>query len=371
LAEFAIGGQIVINPGHSLGIFHYNIPAALMLMNISSKTRKDIRFITVMVSISTVSGIVFASITAGGLSPSVGGLLGFLISFFCALGNFTFLQRFRNLPFTAFLLLKTAYFTSVAATVIVARLFVSDQIVKNLPSKANILIVAILLTLGISFIATFALMLRRMLGQNALLNFFTGRYFKPVEEERIFMFLDLSSSTQIAEKIGHLKFHVFLNEFFYDITDAILGAEGEIYKYVGDEVIVSWRLTDGIRNSRCIQSFFEIQKMIEEKKDKYLNKFGYIPHFRAGIHCGPVIVGEMGDYKREIGFFGDTVNTTARIQEACKEYKRDLLISSEFLKNLSLGSDYSVNSVGEIGLKGKEILIELFGIEKRRKETTL
>ena len=343
-------------------------------MNISSKTRKNIRFITVFVFLSIVSGIVFSPIMVGGFSPRssfISGLIGFLISFFCAVGYFTFLQRFRHLPFTAFLLLKTVYFTSVAVTVVVVRLFVSDDIVKNLPSKANIIIIALIVTLGMSFIAAFVLMLRRMLGQNALLNFFTGRYHKPVEEERIFMFLDLSSSTQIAEKIGHLKFHVFLNEFFYDITDAILEAEGEIYKYVGDEVIVSWRVMDGIKNSRCIQSFFEIQKSIEEKKDKYLNKFGYIPHCRAGIHCGPVIVGEMGDYKREIAFLGDTVNTTARIQEACKEYKSDLLVSSEFLKKLSLDSDYKVKSIGEIRLKGKEISVELFGIEKPLKKTNL
>ena len=240
-------------------------------MNISSKTRKDIRFIAVIVFLSIVFGIVFSSIAAKGFSPRsifMGGLIGFLISFFCAVGNFTFLQRFRRLPFTAFLLLKSAYFTSVAATVLVARLFVSDDIVNKIPSKANFIIIVLIANLGISFIATFALMLHRMLGQNALINFFTGRYHKPVEEERIFMFLDLSSSTQIAEKIGHLKFHVFLNDFFYDITDAILSAEGEIYKYVGDEVIVSWRVMDGIKNSRCIQSFFEIQKCIEERKDK-------------------------------------------------------------------------------------------------------
>ena len=336
-------------------------------MNLFSKTRKGIRFITVMVFLSIVFGTLFSPIMVGVFSWKAiffGGLIGFLISFFCAVGYLTFLRRFRHLAFTVFLLLKTAYFTFVAATVVVAGVFVFNDIFKNLPSKANIIIVTLIATLGISFISTFVLMLRRMLGQNALLNFFTGRYHKPVEEERIFMFLDLSSSTQIAEKIGHLKFHVFLNEFFYDITDAILAAEGEIYKYVGDEVIVSWRVMDGIKNNRCIQSFFEIQKSIREKKDKYLDKFGYIPHCRAGIHCGPVIVGEMGDYKREIAFLGDTVNTTARIQEACKEYRSDLLVSSGFLEKLSLASDYKVKRIGEIRLKGKEILVELFGIER-------
>jgi adenylate cyclase len=336
-------------------------------MIISFKNRKLIQLIIVLVLLGTVLGIVISSIMAERFSQRsivAGGLVGFFIALFCTVGDFTFLQRFKRLPFTAFLLIKSAYFTSVASTVIIARLFFTDDIVQNIPNKANFIIFVIIASLGMCFLTTFFLMLHRMLGQNALLNFFIGRYFKPVEEKRIFMFLDISSSTQIAEKIGHLKFHAFLNEFFYDITDAILAADGEIYKYVGDEVIVTWRVADGIKNIRCIQLFFEIQKSIEENKDKYLEEFGYIPCFRAGIHCGPVIVGEMGDYKREIAFLGDTVNTTARIQEACKAHKRDLLVSSEFLKKLSLAGNYEARSIGEIRLKGKEILLELFEIKK-------
>jgi len=72
---------------------------------------------------------------------------------------------------------------------------------------------ATLLTLALSFTGAFVLMLRRMLGPNVLLNFFTGRYHTPVEEERIFLFVDIVSSTTIAEKIGDLNFHVFLNDY--------------------------------------------------------------------------------------------------------------------------------------------------------------
>jgi adenylate cyclase len=39
-------------------------------------------------------------------------------------------------------------------------------------------------------------------------------------------------------------------------------------------------------------------------------------HCRAGLHCGPVVIGEMGSLKKEIVFLGDTVNTTARIQNS-------------------------------------------------------
>jgi len=335
-------------------------------MNISSKNLKEIRLVIIFVLISIVLGSALSSLNHGHVyleSIVTGGLMGFCISSICAVGNYAFLYRLRYLQFTTHLLLSTAYYTFVASAFMIVKFIFFDH-VHDITKWTHNLVSATLLTLGLSFAGAFVLMLRRMLGPNVLLNFFTGRYHAPVEEERIFMFVDIVSSTTIAEKIGHLNFHIFLNDYFYDITDAILSAEGEIYKYVGDEIIVSWRVSDSIRNTRCIQSFFEIKKSIEEKKQTYMNKFGFIPYCRAGMHCGPVIVGEMGDFKREIAFLGDTVNTTARIQAACKEYGTDLLVSSELLNKLQAPRDYKATSLGEIRLKGKDKPMELFGIEK-------
>ncbi|MBU0713972.1 MAG: adenylate/guanylate cyclase domain-containing protein [Verrucomicrobia bacterium] len=339
-------------------------------MNISFKNLKEMRLVIVFVLISIVLGGALSSLNSGHVSQKsivTGGLIGFCIASICAVGHFAFLYRLRYLPFAAHLLLSTAYFTAVASTVMAVKFIFFDRI-HDMTTWTHNLVSATLLTLGLSFTSAFVLMLRRMLGPNVLLNFFTGRYYKPVEEERIFMFVDIVASTTIAEKIGHLNFHVFLNDYFYDITDAILSAEGEIYKYVGDEIIVSWRVSDSISNARCIQSFFEIKQSIEKKKQTYLNKFGFFPYCRAGLHCGPVIVGEMGDFKREIAFLGDTVNTTARIQEACREYGTDLLVSSELLNKLQLPRDYKLTSLGEIRLKGKDKPMELFGIEKSQAE---
>ncbi|MDO9548043.1 MAG: adenylate/guanylate cyclase domain-containing protein [Candidatus Marinimicrobia bacterium] len=339
-------------------------------MNISSKNRKEIRIVIIFTLISIVLGSALSSLNSGHVSLKsivTGGLVGFCISSLCAFGHYAFLYRLRYLPFTTHLLLSTAYYTFAASAVMAVNFLLFDRS-HDITKWIHSLFSATLLTLGLSFTGAFVLMLRRMLGPNVLLDFFTGRYHTPVEEERIFMFADIVSSTTIAEKIGHLKFHVFLNDYFYDITDAILSAEGEIYKYVGDEIIVSWRVSDSISNTRCIQSFFEIKKSIEKKKQTYLNKFGFFPYCRAGLHCGPVIVGEMGDFKQEIAFLGDTVNTAARIQEACKEYGADLLVSSELLNKLQVPRDYKVTSLGEIRLKGKDKPMELFGIKESQTE---
>jgi adenylate cyclase len=101
---------------------------------------------------------------------------------------------------------------------------------------------ALLLSLFYSEISEF-------IGQNALISFFTGKYHEPVEEERIFMFLDMKSSTTIAEKLGHLNYFGFLREYYQCFTKAIIAYEGEIYQYVGDEIILSWKVRDPKRQS--------------------------------------------------------------------------------------------------------------------------
>jgi adenylate cyclase len=116
-------------------------------------------------------------------------------------------------------------------------------------------------------------------GYGVLHNFILGRYNKPKEERRIFMFLDLKSSTTIAEKLGHIKYHNLLNDFIDDINDSIIFTKGEIYQYVGDEVTVSWTMKNGIENENCLRCFFNIAGEIENKSSLYLKKYGIVPDF--------------------------------------------------------------------------------------------
>ncbi len=79
------------------------------------------------------------------------------------------------------------------------------------------------------------------LGHSVLVNFFTGKYHKPREEERIFMFLDMNSSTTIAEKLGHIEYFELLSEYYSDLTNAIIDHYGEVYQYIGDEIVITWK----------------------------------------------------------------------------------------------------------------------------------
>lgn len=74
------------------------------------------------------------------------------------------------------------------------------------------------------------------------------------------MFLDIRSSTTIAEKLGHEKWFALLNDFFNDITEPVINTEGEIYQYVGDEVIISWPVTRGFSERNYITCFLRSPK---------------------------------------------------------------------------------------------------------------
>lgn len=180
-----------------------------------------------------------------------------------------------------------------------------------------------------------------------------GKYNTPKEERRIFMFLDLNSSTTIAEQLGDERYHAFLHDFFADITEPIVNNKGNIYQYVGDEVVLAWNYDDGKENTQCLKCFFDMKLKILRKKDEYLKTYGLVPSFRAGIHCGKVVAGEVGIIKRDITYSGDVLNTTSRILSMCKEFNVELIASSNLIEELSLAGNYITQPLGSIKLRGK------------------
>ena len=176
------------------------------------------------------------------------------------------------------------------------------------------------------------------------------------------MFSDMKSSTTIAEKLGHIKYFELLREYYFDLSEAIITFSGEIYQYVGDEIVVSWKYKDGIENNNCIKCFFAMKEDLVKRADWYNKNFGVLPTFKAGFHFGEVTTGEIGALKKEIIFTGDVLNSTARIQGLCNHYKVDLLISDDLIKSLDLDSEFQIKSLGKTELRGKMENIELYTI---------
>lgn len=202
-------------------------------------------------------------------------------------------------------------------------------------------------------------------GKQVFFKMLFGTYKKPKEEERIFMFLDLRSSTAIAEKLGHYKYSQFIQDCFYDLNEVVAQHEVEIYQYVGDEAVLTWPFRKGIQRNNCLTVFFDFQNKIQSKESYYQQKYGVVPEFKAGLHGGSLMVAEVGSVKQELAYHGDVINTAARIQSLCNEYEHNLIISEDILKQLSKTTNMTTISLGEISLKGKTQTLELFGVNHK------
>ncbi len=216
--------------------------------------------------------------------------------------------------------------------------------------------------------ALFILQLSEKLGQGVLVNLLIGRYYHPTTEFKIFLFLDLTSSTSIAEKLTPNKYSEFLKDFFFDLDDVIYQTKGSVYQYVGDEIVIIWDKSNGINSNNCIKFFFLAEKKISSVKDHYLTKYGIVPTFKVGLHCGNVVITEVGGRKREIAYHGDTINTTARICSKCHDFNSRILFSAELLSILdNLDQEFAIESVGIHSLHGKKNIVGLFKVDEKIK----
>jgi adenylate cyclase len=201
------------------------------------------------------------------------------------------------------------------------------------------------------------------LGHNILKNFFTGRYHTPKVEKRIFMFLDMKNSTAIAEKLGHVTYFQFLRKYYESHSDSIINHLGEVYQYVGDEIVLTWELKKGVQDNHWLRCYFELKKNLNALRSSFENEFGVTPDFRAGVHVGEVTTGEIGALKKEIVYTVDVLNTAARLQNLCKEYSADLIFSEDINGLIYKQNENPIKPLGKILLQGKSNTTTIYTIE--------
>jgi adenylate cyclase len=232
------------------------------------------------------------------------------------------------------------------------------------PGENHVESADVLFSLAAAFVFVFMLDVNTLLGQNVLLNFIFGRYYAPRLESRVFLFIDMEGSTGLAERLGPLAFHRLINRFVNDLTQPIVAARGEIHRYVGDEVIATWKLEEGVAEGHCVAACFAAIDRLAKRAPDYRREFGSPVTVRAGLHCGPVVTGEMGTVRKEIVFLGDTVNTAARIQELCRQTGDRVLASADLVDRLELPAGIAKRSLGDLRLRGKGADLALYALTK-------
>jgi adenylate cyclase len=193
---------------------------------------------------------------------------------------YIFDRYFKKLPFYLVLLARSGFYFFVVILVSLTELTVariiryeqkiagvwaSEEFQDYLSSEyPYVLLYAFALVAAVNFTRQMV----RKVGYDVMLNLIGGRYYKPVFENRIFMSLSLTEPHQLAEKLGGIHFHRFLNDFIFDITQPILANHGEIYQYVEDEIVVTWKEQNGLKNNRWFRAYHEAKQALEKSAMK-------------------------------------------------------------------------------------------------------
>ncbi|OON67249.1 adenylate/guanylate cyclase domain-containing protein [Hymenobacter sp. CRA2] len=227
----------------------------------------------------------------------------------------------------------------------------------------HVLRVAIIYQLAVFIASLMRQLLQRMSGRR-LRELLQGRYQQPEAEDRLFLFVDLKDSTRLAEALGNERYSRFVRDFFRDVSPAITASRGEVYQYVGDEVVVTWLSGVGLRYANCLHCFFEMQRLIEERRAYYQREYDAVPTFKAGAHGGLVTTVLVGTAHRELVHHGDVLNTTARIQAQCNALGSRFLISAALREQLGLQPEFHFTPLGGHNLRGKIGSTELLDVQE-------
>ena len=299
-------------------------------------------------------------------------VLGLLVGFFEESSLFN--RRLKPLSFVKKVVFKTVLYVLIVLALMLIVSFGINAANMNLPMFDERVIQTIFsfffsftllsIVIFIGFMIGITLFFSEIvdfLGLDVVSSFFNGKYAKSVEEDRIFMFLDMKGSTSIAERLGHQKHYQLINDYYTDMSDAIVTTKGHIYQYVGDEIVIFWSVREGLESENCLECFYQIKERIEARRDRYLKRYGVVPSFKAAVHLGKVTRGQVGRIKRELLFTGDVLNTTARIQALCNELETDFLTSEELKKSFEDAQHMFIER-GSFELKGRNQPIVLFAI---------
>ncbi|HXJ84018.1 MAG TPA: adenylate/guanylate cyclase domain-containing protein [Candidatus Methylomirabilis sp.] len=229
-------------------------------------------------------------------------------------------------------------------------------------ATGHLQLVSVVFSFGATWAFIFMLQISQIIGGRTFRNWVLGRYHRARVEERFFLFVDIAGSTAIAERIGPVGIHGFLNSVFLLAADPVDDHRGEIYQYVGDEIVVTWLETEGRPGARPIECFLAIETALAAAVDEFRRDFGAAPRVRGAVHVGPVMVGEVGGRKRDIVFHGDVMNTTSRLEQVARSLDRRLVVSADALCRLTGVDPSAFEDLGPQDLRGRASAMRVYAL---------
>ncbi|GJD99715.1 hypothetical protein GMJLKIPL_1633 [Methylobacterium isbiliense] len=219
--------------------------------------------------------------------------------------------------------------------------------------------------LAVSALLVFVVRMRDLVGAEVFVNLMIGRYHKPVEEQRIFLFVDVVGSTAYAETHGALRAQAYLGAVFAALAEPVRRCQGSTDDFVGDMAMITWPMSRGLQDARCVACVFAIRDALAREAASWREQFGTVPEIRAALHGGSVVTAEVGVDRHKIAYFGDAVNVTARIETLCRTLDTPVLISADLLDRLPrLPDGIRARALGQHAVRGRDQALSVVALER-------
>ncbi|MCR4285885.1 MAG: adenylate/guanylate cyclase domain-containing protein [Candidatus Kaiserbacteria bacterium] len=170
------------------------------------------------------------------------------------------------------------------------------------------------------------------------------------------LFADVRGFTTLSEHHDAQQVMDMLNVYYQHWFDVSRKHNGIIDKYIGDGIMLWWRLDAGHGAAEATQCALEMLARVPTiTQDLHTKGLPCIQKIGIGISVGEAIVGNIGhDRRRDYTCIGDTVNTASRLESASKELKTDLVIDSTTYNLLSADLKNLFSEEKTVFVKGRE-----------------
>lgn len=176
------------------------------------------------------------------------------------------------------------------------------------------------------------------------------------ENQVTVMFIDMVSSTRLAEKLGTKAFGRLLNEYYGMLTEIIFSYHGMV-RYVGDGAMAVFGMLGDRENKEvnAVCAGLEILSKIKYQLAEFETAF----HVGVGVNTGKAVIGYVGTEQRvELTVLGDTVNLAHRIQRFARPNR--LLVDVDTIQ--ALEGQYFYKQLEPVTIKGFEKPVQIFEI---------
>ena len=174
-------------------------------------------------------------------------------------------------------------------------------------------------------------------------------------KEATVLFSDIRGFTSMSEKMEPEEVINLLNTYFDKQTEIVSKFCGDIDKFVGDELMAVFK------GNQMANQAADCALNIQIEVRKLNRELGKNIEIGIGINTGSMVMGAMGSKERmDFTVIGDNVNLAARL---CSVAKAGDVIISESTKNLLSTSNFKLNKLDPVQVKGKEKPIQIYLIE--------